>query len=32
MQLLEYGRHVIKKRREFVNELNEIIVEQTYKV
>lgn len=25
MQLLEYGRHVIKKRREFVNELNEII-------
>ena len=25
MQLLEYGRHVIKKRREVVNELNEII-------
>ena len=25
MQLLEYGRHDIKKRREFVNELNEII-------
>ena len=25
MQLLEYGRHVIKKRREFVNDLNEII-------
>lgn len=27
MQLLEYGKNIIKKRRQFINELNEIISE-----
>ena len=31
-QLLEYGRSIIKKRREFINGLNEIIREIHYKI
>lgn len=32
MQLLEYGKKIIKKRKEFVDELNEIIHEIHYKI